>query len=375
MQYDVIHKLFDVSSHNPSFMTLRSSCAYEGELLDFCVPINTRFPPPELLRSLIENLGDVLQFYPDYADVHQLQIAALTGLDADLIVPANGSTEVITRICQDMPGPMVTSVPTFGRWTDLPIESGLPLHVIERRRDRGFRLEVDEIVAHVRSAGASTLVLSNPNNPTGVAMPLGDVVAVASALPDLHTIVIDESFIDFSDVESASQLVGRLPNLMVVKSMGKSIGWHGVRLGYAVAERQRAQSLRGRLPFWNINGVAAFVLRSLSRFSSEYHASFPAAAGDRAYMFARLSAIPELTVYPSQANFILVELPETISGRLLRDRLLANHGVVVRETSNKVGSTEQYVRLAVQRPHVVDVLDRALRAELAAMSISPPAPA
>lgn len=364
MTIDSVATLFNVRSHNPSFQTVKDSRVYRGELRDFCIPVNLHFPPPSLMQMIRENLPDILRYYPDYADVHQQHIGEMNDLDPETIVAANGSTEIITMLCQEAAGPMVTSVPTFGRWTDLPLERNVPLHTIQRVREKEFRLEVDEIVRRVRETGATTLVISNPNNPTGASLSLDEVKALAAGLKDLHSVIIDESFIDFSDLPSAGAHAATSQNLVVVKSMGKSLGWHGVRLGYAVAERGRAQSLRSRLPFWNINGLAAFVLRNVSQFKSEYRESFQRVAEDRAYMANRLATVPGLTVYPSQANFLFVELPERVSGRTLRSLLLTRHGVMVRENSNKVGSTEQYLRVAVQGKAAVDALCTALLAEM-----------
>ena len=81
-------------------------------------------------------------------------------------------------------------------------------------------------------------------------------------------------------------------------------------------------------------------------------------------MTERLAKVPGLVVYPSQANFLFVELPVEVSGRRLRDRLLKNHGLLVRECSNKIGATEQQLRLAVQTRAAVDVLVTALHDEL-----------
>lgn len=139
-------------------------------------------------------------------------------------------------------------------------------------------------------------------------------------------------------------------------------------MGYAVTNPERAKVMRSRLPFWNINGLVAFILKSVTRFKAEFRASFAKVAADRVYMGSRLRETPALMVYPSQANFLFVELPEGISGRTLRDRLLECHGVMVRECSNKIGSSEQYIRLAVQTRAAVDVLVPALHAELWKMS-------
>ncbi len=364
MESDQIAELFKVRSHNPSFFTVQSALTNRREILDFCIPVNLHFPPRELTAMIHKDLDAVLRYYPDYADVHQQYISELTGTASESIVAGNGSTELITLLCQHAEGPILTSVPTFSRWTDLPEELHVPLHTIQRQPANDFRLEVDEIVERVRETGARTLIISNPNNPTGAGLTLTEVTTLTNALEDLSAIVIDESFIDFSILESAATLATKRENLIVVKSLGKSLGWHGVRLGYAVAKTERARTICAQLPFWNVNGLAAFVLKHVTQFKAEYRASFELAAADRNYMSRQLEGVSGLRVFPSHANFVFVELPDGVSGRALRDRLLTQYGLLVRECSNKLGSSEQYLRLAVQRRGAVDVLIEALKEEL-----------
>jgi len=164
MSNERIAELFNVRSHNPSFFSLKESGACCGELLDFCIPVNLHFPPSAMVEAIHRQLPDILRYYPDYADVHAQNIGEMMQLDAHTLVPCNGSTEIITRLCQDARGPIVTSIPTFSRWTDLPGELKVPLHTIQRKRERNFRLEVDEIVERCRTVKAQTLVISNPNN-------------------------------------------------------------------------------------------------------------------------------------------------------------------------------------------------------------------
>ncbi len=370
MSNEAVTQLFNIHSHNPSFFAVKESAAYQGELLDFCIPVNLHFPPPALVEMIHSNLEEILRYYPDYAEVHQRYLSEMTNLAPETIVPCNGSTEIITALCQKTTGPIVTSVPTFSRWTDLPEQLNVQLHTITRRRENAFRLEVDEIIARVREVNARTLVISNPNNPTGAWLSLEEIKSLAGSLEDLDAVIIDESFIDFSDLESAATHAADSPNVVVVKSMGKSLGWHGVRLGYAVAEPRRAEEMRARLPFWNINGLAAYVLKTVIGFKREYEVSFSLVAEDREYMQERLATLPGLLIYPSKANFLFVELEDGVSGRALRDQLLHKHGVMVRECSNKIGSSEQYLRLAVQGRKAVNVLVDALRAELVGMAVN-----
>jgi histidinol-phosphate/aromatic aminotransferase/cobyric acid decarboxylase-like protein len=246
----------------------------------------------------------------------------------------------------------------------LPNELGIPLHTIDQDVRRNFRLEVAEIVSRVTELGVRMLVISNPSNPTGAWFEFDEIKKLVLSLPEVELIVIDESFLDFSDLESAVSLIPRAQNLVVVKSLGKSLGWHGVRLGYAAMNSRGAALLRSELPFWNVNGLAAYILKSMSEFKDEFLQSLNLVAQDRTYMLNQLEGISGIRVFPSKANFLYVELPSNVPGRKLRDRLLEEYGLMVRECSNKIGSSERYLRLAVQTREAVDLLAQALRESL-----------
>lgn len=361
---NTVADLFNVRSHNPSFFSVKESAVCKGPLLDFCIPVNLHFPPPQMVQRIGEHLPEILRYYPDYAEVHARYIGEITGVSPACIVPANGSTEIITRLCHLTRGPILIPIPTFSRWTDLPNELGIPLHTIKQDVRRNFRLEVAEIVSRVNELGVRMLVISNPSNPTGAWFEFDEIKELVLSLPEVELIVIDESFLDFSDLESAVDLIPRAQNLVVVKSLGKSLGWHGVRLGYAAMNSRGADLLRSELPFWNVNGLAAYILKSMSEFKDEFLQSLALVAQDRTYMLNQLEGISGLRVFPSKANFLYVELPSNVAGRKLRNRLLEKYGLMVRECSNKIGSSEQYLRLAVQTKEAVDLLVQALRESL-----------
>ncbi|CAN5501657.1 N/A [soil metagenome] len=356
-----IEALFTRRSHNPSYFEVQAALDPEHPLLDFCVPVNPYFPPAEMTRRIQANLADILKFYPDYSLSHQSAIAAFTGLPDANIVPANGSTEIITQLCSGLKGALVTPVPTFGRWTDLPLEAGMKVRFIERKAENGFHVSVDTMVDAVAATKAHAAVICNPDNPTGASMRPSEVAQLVRRLAHIPLIVIDESFIDFSDIESASHLAVDSPNVVIVKSMGKALGWHGIRLGYAVANAQLAEELRNALPYWNINGLASFVLKNIGDFKDLYAASFRRIARDRRYMIERLSSVEGIDVYPSATNFVYCKLHAAGSGQALRTRLLRDFGVLIRECGNKIGSTSDHLRLAVLPRDSVDRLVAAMK--------------
>ena len=356
--------LFNVRSHNPSFFSVKESAVYKGPLVDFCIPVNLHFPPPQLVQRISERLVEILRYYPDYAEVHAKHIGEIANVAPEFIVPANGSTEIITRLCHLTPGPILTPIPTFSRWTDLPEELDIPLHTIKASVDKDFRLDVNEVVSRCAELRIRMLVISNPNNPTGAWFEAEEIEELVMRLPQVELVVIDESFLDFASIESAAALIPKAKNLVVVKSLGKSLGWHGARLGYAATNPRTAELLKSQLPFWNVNGLAAYILKTVTEFKDEFRQSLALVEADRMDMSRQLEKVAGLTVFPSRANFLYVELPPHVPGRKLRDQLLQHYGLMVRECSNKIGSSEQYLRLAVQTKEAVDLLVPALVREL-----------
>jgi histidinol-phosphate/aromatic aminotransferase/cobyric acid decarboxylase-like protein len=170
-------------------------------------------------------------------------------------------------------------------------------------------------------------------------------------LIDLDLVVVDESFIDFVDTEQRPSVADEAairPNVIVLKSLGKNFGLHGVRFGYLVANPAIAGKIRKALPKWNLNSFAEIVVFLLKQHRDEYRESLKLLARDRASMFQQLTALPGLKVYPSQGNFVMVKLPDGKDGVQLRDYLIKEHGVFVRECGNKLGSNSQFLRLVVR---------------------------
>lgn len=138
------------------------------------------------------------------------------------------------------------------------------------------------------------------------------------------------------------------PNAVVLKSLGKNFGLHGIRFGYLLANPAIAGKIAKMLPKWNLNSLAEKVVHMIQDHEMEYEESLRLLSRDRRSMARELSRIPGLTVFPSQGNFFLVKLPTEWSGVALRDYLVANHGIMTRECGNKLGMTSQFMRLVVR---------------------------
>ena len=284
----------------------------------------------------------------------------MLGLNPATVAMANGSTELITWMDHLWFHQSVAiPIPTFGRWTDQPMETGKRVDMFPLREVDFFQLNVDEYVRFIRARGSRVAVLCNPNNPDGGYLPRREVIRFMDELSDLDLVVIDESFIDFVEAEptpSVAMEAAIRPNVVVLKSLGKNFGLHGIRFGYLVANPALAGKMRSTLPKWNLNSLAETVIFMLAAHGAEYRESLRLLARDRYHMGMQLARLPELSVYSSQANFLLVKLGAGVDGTDLRDHLIGRHQVFIRECGNKLGMSNQFVRLVVRPQQDVERL-------------------
>lgn len=378
MRFPVDLSLFEGTAHSPSFLNLqRSMNRGDLALRDYCIPVNPYFPTERMFAGFRAKLKTYMKYYPSQNSSLSELLARFLDLDPNTIVLANGSTELITWADRlFIRGILATPVPTFGRWTDQPVESGKRVASYVTRPEDSFRLDVDRFAAFVRRQGARVAAVCNPNNPTGALLERSEVLRLLDLLEDLDLIVIDESFIDFADPEavpSVADVAAERPNVMVLKSLGKNFGLHGIRLGYAVACPGVAAELRRAVPHWNVNGVAEMVLREVVECRNEYERSRRKVIDDRVILEDELGDLPALRVFPSRANFAYVRVEDDVDGTALRDHLLTEHGCFVRQCGNKLGSDGQFFRIAARPADEVEFLIDALRSSLRELSAVPEA--
>ena len=369
MRYPVNLELFDQTSHTPSLFTLEQSMGPgHGKIRDYCIPVNSYFPTTEMMSRWQAAMPRVLKYYP--ADNRQIadSVSRRFDLDPDNVVMFNGATELLSWLAQLLiKGRLVTPIPTFGRWTDVPLQVGRDVIPYVRRAENEFQLDITRFAQRVRRSKATSCVVCNPNNPTGACLTRSDLLRLLGELSDLELIVIDESFLDFCDLQpfpSVVDLVGKYRNLLVMKSLGKNLGLHGLRMGYSVSNAKTAQLLRAHVPHWNLNSMAELVLTSLDQHWGEYQKSRQRVIADRQFLYRQLQALPGVRAFPSRANFVYCDLGQSFDGDQLRNRLLTEHGFLIRHCGNKWGATAQQLRL-VARPKFESMeLVRAIEATL-----------
>jgi len=374
MKYPVDLSLFNTKAHNPSYASVVRSLGDNSQsIVDFCIPCNPYFPTEAMFDSWAGELEQILKYYPTDSATLGDSVAELVNLDPASLVLGNGSTELLTFIdLLFVKESLATPIPTFGRWTDQPQETGKKLHLFPLHGRNNFTFDPDAFIAFVHESQARVAVICNPNNPTGGYLPRREIIRMVQAFSHLDLVVIDESFIDFVEAEkeaSVAAFAATSDNVIVLKSLGKNFGLHGVRFGYTVSNPHLAGRLRLALPRWNVNSIAEKIILSLKAHRTEYQESLAQIFLDRKMMFKSLSALTQLKVFPSEANFLLVRLPYGVSGEDCRNFLISEHGVFIRECGNKIGMSSQFLRVVCRPQNEVKRLTDGLTAFLRSVSV------
>lgn len=325
---------------------------YPG-VLDFCYLVNPYFPRPRMVDEMKANFEPLLRNYPSGMGVNSLLASKYFGLCHDEVVVGNGAAELIKSLMSLISGKIGVIYPTFEEYPNR-LDSGRIVGFTPQNPD--FSYSADDLMAHFSAHPVQTLLLVNPDNPSGNFIGPDALLRLAAWAADSGVrLVVDESFVDFADNTGASllhsALLRRFPTLCVMKSISKSYGVPGLRLGIlASADSGLIKAMRRDVAIWNINSFAEFYMQIFNKYEKDYARSCELFRAERARFRADLEQIGWLRVIPSQANYFLCELRD-ISAANLALHLLADHQILIKDCSSKKGfpaAGRQYVRIAIR---------------------------
>lgn len=333
------------------------------QLLDFCYLVNPYFPPQRLIDEIQANFTSLLTQYPSGMRVNALLAARNFAVHQQNILVGNGAAELIKALMARLEGVTGFIRPTFeeypNRYQDRP-------NVCFTPAGPDFRYTADDLMAFFGPQDIDNLVLINPDNPTGNYIPAPDVLRLADWAQEKGIrLILDESFADFADEADNTfirqDLLDRYRRLYVVKSISKSYGVPGLRLGVlASGDQDLIAALKKDVAIWNINSFAEFYMQIEEKYKKDYARSLELIRAERARFRRELEKLPNLRVIPSQANYLMVELLGGLSARAITRDLLVNRCILVEDLSPKLGG-QQYLRLAVRDTRDNDRLLEALR--------------
>lgn len=335
------------------------------KIKDYCYLVNPYFPPQNMIEELEASFKTLLTQYPSGAFQQSLLAGKIFNILPENIVVGNGAAELISSLGKKLTGKIVVPYPTFNEYPERFIDAKIiPLYTDKNN----FSYSADDIFALVKKENANAVLLINPDNPSGNFIKKQEMIKLLEELKKTNvTIVFDESFIDFADKEIRytlldQEILQNYPNLIVVKSISKSYGVPGLRLGIlANADIDYINSLKKENAIWNINSFAEYYLQIYEKYNKTYSQACDTIANERNHFIKELAAIKNLKVYPSQANFVLCRLESANSTKLAVD-LLEKFNIFIKDLNGKKCFDDgKYIRLAVRDKEDNDCLINALK--------------
>jgi len=345
-------------THSPSIATIKESLPGVKIDVDACFlsnPYATDLFLKYLDQDLISTnkLKDVLEFYPPQNQDVSRFISKAIGANQKNIFVGNGAIEIIQAVIHRFVGKkLCIIIPTFSSYYEF-VRPDTEVVYYKLTKEDNFVLNPEKFISFVKDNEVDSIAIINPNNPNGGYLSLEDLNHIIESLKGLKNIIIDESFIHFAyenvDLSqiTSEELIQKYSNLIIVKSLSKDFGIAGVRAGYAVMSEEKVNTLLSNGYLWNVSGLADYFFKIYSQtdFVEEYNIVRKKYIMNTLMFLTELNAITSLKVYPSKANFALVELKDRTSFDFYLD-LLVDSGVYVRDCSDKIGLDGEFVRIA-----------------------------
>ena len=334
-------------------------------MVDFCYLVNPYFPPRQMVEEMKSNFEVLMREYPSGMRVNSLLAAKYFSIKQEYVVVGNGAAELIKSFVEHYADRLGVIYPTFEEYPNRADEERI---VAYRPTGEGYRYTADELMAYYANQSIDTLLLINPDNPSGNYIAYDDLMRLVAWTKERSMrFVVDESFVDFVDAEGAvsllsNEVLAANPHLFVVKSISKSYGVPGFRLGViASGDTETIARLKREVAIWNINSFGEFYLQIYEKYHKEYLAACDEFRRERARFFEALSEIDYLKVFPSEANYFLCEVTDRFTARELAVRLLDEHNILIKDCSTKAAfGGRNYIRLAVRDCRDNDLLVKAL---------------
>lgn len=334
------------------------------KLIDFCLLVNPYYPNEKMVAEIKANFEPLLTQYPSGMRMNASLAAKNFAVKQEYITVGNGAAELIKSLMQYLRGKdarIGLIRPTFEEY---PNRYDRAKEVVFDVSPNNFKYSASDIIEYFDDKQINALVLINPDNPSGNLIDSNGLRTIITWAKKKNLyLVIDESFVDFSSKKDMTLLKDSIlesyEGLTVIKSISKSYGVPGLRLGILASSNQELHSfVKKDVSIWNINSFAEFFMQIFEKYKGAYENGLDQIRHERARFIEELKKIPEITVFPSEANYVMVRL-HTITARELTNRLLKEDNLLIKDLSDKVG--ENYIRLAVRKREDNDRLLVALR--------------
>ena len=353
--YDIASSMFAETDYNQweSYTYRYGGYWRYPQMLDFCYLVNPYFPNKTMIDEMKNSFEVLLREYPSGMGVNSMLAAKYFDVSPNYMIVGNGAAELIKAYIENYVGKLGLTFPTFEEYPNRLPEDRLVQYI---PTNSDFAYSASDIKNYFGDKDIDTLLLINPDNPSGNYVPYGDMIDLVEwAGSKGLKMIVDESFVDFAKVDGQfsllrNEVLSAYPHLVVIKSISKSYGVPGLRLGVlSSGDKDIIAKLKKDVSIWNINSFAEFYMQIFGKYENEYKKACLLFIEEREIFFEELNQIPYLRVIPSQANYFMCEVISGYNSRDLAVKLLKEHNILIKDCSSKAAfNGSQYVRLAVR---------------------------
>jgi len=321
------------------------------KLLDFCYLVNPYFPPKKMINELKYNFKVLLEQYPSGLNVNSSLVAKIFDIKKENIVVGNGAAELIKSLIEKIDGNIGFIRPTFEEY---PNRHNSEKSIVFIPKNDNFSYTAKDLIEFYSDKDIEALVLINPDNPTGNYICKKDVLDLIEWARDKKIkFILDESFVDFAEEENSTFLDDKLLNLyedfIVVKSISKSYGVPGLRLGIVATSNSNLISMiKKDVSIWNINSFGEYYLQIYDKYKKAYTHALTEIKNARKIFLDKLNKIEEFRVIPSQANYFTIELNKGNSKEFCA-KMLDHYNIFIKDLTSKINlENREFIRVAVR---------------------------
>ena len=349
----------NVASHKPVIHGGIFSIKHpQPDILDFSSNISPIGPPTDVKKSITKNINKI-QIYPD-SDSDQLRkkIGKALKVPLDCVTVGNGATEIIYNFCfafSKKPNVLIP-IPTFGEYEAASKLYGCKVSFF---KTMDLNVNLSDFIRKIPKNGC--VFLCNPNNPTGTLLTKKSILQILKqAKRKLSLLFVDECFMELvpDKQESVIDFVKSYDNLFVLRSLTKSYGLAGIRIGYGIANKKLISIINKIKIPWNVNGLAQQAASSVLSNSGYLKRANNIIRKESNFLRNQILNIPGFECSPSTTNFIL--LKTKLKSNLVQKKLL-NKKILVRDCSSFRGLNDHYIRIAVKTRKENKILIKELR--------------
>lgn len=323
------------------------------DMLDYCYLVNPYFNRSKIIDEMESNFRTLVSEYPAGMNVNSMLASECWNIKQEYIIPGNGAAELIKALMENLEGTVGVVRPTFEEYPNRMTDERVVTFVPENDE---FRYGADDLIDFFGKNHVDNLLLINPDNPSGNFISLDGIKKLAE-WTKINGIkfILDESFVDFSvgyenNTCLHNELLEAYPQMCVMKSISKSYGVPGLRLGILCsANTELIAKMKKQVSIWNINSFAEFFMQIYPKYKDDYRRACDQFIQAREDFEKELNEIPFIKVMPSQANYFFLEVLPPYKPKELCAILLKDYNILASACLAKKGiEKNRYMRIAVR---------------------------